>query len=138
MDKENIKTLLTNLIVTIVLSAFTAYIASSLNMNKDLKLTIADKKRANYERIIEYTKGFFKATENIKKIEYQTLFFEESRRAFLYASDDVIRNLNKFYNNTASNNFDAKIGMKILQELTLSMRKDIGIKTHLSTDDIQY
>lgn len=80
------------------------------------------KKREGYEKLISLLDSFY---EN-KEIADRQKFINEYRKAFLYASDDVLKNINNFYESVSlERNKSAEDQERMFSEVIIEMRKDL-------------
>jgi hypothetical protein len=131
-------TVLLPLLTAIISAAFAYYFSKK----KELDLKISEEKRVRYEKLIlQLKRGFFdRNLPDNEKIRNKDEYYEQSYIVWLYASDEVIKNLNSFarsfsdFCNRQSAEYEADV-RKAMGKLVLSMRKDIRGSTILQEDD---
>jgi hypothetical protein len=82
------------------------------------------KKRKGYEKLIYLLNSFY---ENKKPADRQK-FIDEYRNAFLYASDDVLKSINNFFESVKvgkNKNAEAEDKEEMFSKIVIEMRKDI-------------
>ena len=130
-------------ILIVVLPLVTAAVLGYyFSKKKEIELKINEEKTRRYENLITYlSRGFMDSdTSDNDKAKNKKIFYEQSYIVWLYASDEVIKNLNDFakaFANPAKNKNSEekkKVG-KCLQKLIYSMRKDIKGKTTLKSEE---
>lgn len=82
------------------------------------------KKRKGYEKLIYLLNSFY---ENKKPADRQK-FIDEYKNAFLYASDDVLKSINNFFESVKvgkNKNAEAEDKEEMFSKIVIEMRKDI-------------
>jgi len=129
-------------ILIFILPVISAFLGYYLSKRKEWELMISEEKRKRYETLITYLKqGFMDPDLSTgEKEKNKNEFYVQSYIVWLYASDEVIRNLNTFARafaelskqNTPETNAAVQEAIK---HLVHSMRKDTRGKTKLKSKD---
>lgn len=129
-------------ILIVCLPILTAIVGYWLSKRKEIELKINDEKRKRYENLITYLRrGFMDPYMELEeKVKYKNEFYEQSYVVWLYASDEVIRNINRFaiaVSECSNQNTqdEQRIMNQNLRKLVHAIRKDIKGKTNLSSDE---
>ena len=117
------------IIIPIVIGGFFGYYLKSLFIKNNEKETRSfERKEQRYQKILNSLLQLYreKNEKDLLKVKQELLF--ESDFSWLYASDEVIKALNIFFEKLSSVNFDKKNAMQSLATIVLLMRKDLGNK----------
>lgn len=127
-------------IISLLAPIFEHFVAFILNANAERLRHIREEKEKRYFNLIQASDGF----KDKGSKEERARFLREYQLAWLYASDDVIRAINKFFISVHEN--PNKYFLKqqtsdedrssCYKEMVLSMRRDLlGRKTRLNEAD---
>jgi len=92
-----------------------------------------------YSNLISYFRSFYESS--LVDYTLRQKFLDETNQAWLFASDEVIKNINEVIDILRPGaKYQDTVKEKIVGKLILSMRKDIigKNKTSLKTDDFKY
>lgn len=96
-------------------------------------------KEERYMNLLSLLQGF---VGNTVSAEAKRKFFDEYYRSWVYASDDVIKSIEKMLHavivDKGNNRISSEQGKKLVGEIVISMRKDLGIKSNLDYTHFQY
>jgi hypothetical protein len=129
-------------ITTAVVAVIAVVLGFIFEKERDRKAKLHERKEDLYKNLVFSLKGFFqKRPDSILKQE----FVDETRLARLYASDEAIKALNKFvdimqktekeFKEETGEDYQ-KVAHYLLGEFIKAMRKDLGIKTELSAEEL--
>jgi len=113
-------------IVVAIVSAFAGLITWIAQKDRERRDSARQKKLDLYETLLTCVIHL--------TAQDATPFFVESQQAWLFASDDVLAQINAYTKALASGNADNKQLNDILGKLLLSMRLDLGLKTEINED----
>ena len=143
---ENSPSLVKDVIKKITIIFFTAIITAGVTYffttKMELKLQIREEKIQRYERLITYLKkGFLRSKLSPQdKTDFKNKYYEQTYVVWLFAPDDVIRELNQFavafsaYDKERTAENDKKVRAAV-NRAVLAMRKDIHGKTTLKENE---
>lgn len=126
-------------IVVIVLGSLVAYL---FEKERDRKAKLHERKEDLYKNLVFSIKGFF---EEKPDASLRQQFIDEARLARLYACDEAIKALNKLVDimKESEEAFRKRTGKdyqetahNLLGEFMRAMRRDLGIKTKLTPDEL--
>ena len=126
-------------IVVVVLGSLVAYL---FEKGRERQAKLHERKEELYKKLVFSLKGFFR--EHPNSVLKQD-FIDETRLARLYASDEAIKALNKFVDIMQKTEKECKeetgedyqkVAHSLLGEFMIAMRKDLGIKTKLSAEEL--
>ncbi|AKP28216.1 conserved hypothetical protein [Leptospira interrogans serovar Manilae] len=95
-------------------------------------------KEEKYANLTVLLQGF---VGNTTSLDLKRKFFEEQYRSWLYASDDVIRSINRMIAliiEHKGQDVPKVLGKKTVGEVILSMRKDLIGKTSVAPEEFYY
>lgn len=117
--------------VPVLVTLATLYIASILRKKEEKETREYERKEKRYKEIIDDLVGFLDTEEPFSVLSKKKKFLDEYRLSWLYASDNVVFQLNDFLIKIEvkpGQPFDKEEAKKSMQELILVMRKDLGNK----------
>ena len=145
---NTIKDLLSNIppflnsMAYVIVPVITAFLGFYLSKRREWELMISEEKRKRYETLITYMKQGFMDSDLSpeEKTKNKNEFYVQSYIVWLYASDNVIRNLNAFTKAfskfcTQKNQETSAAVQESAKRLVHSMRKDTKGNTKLTSDD---
>ena len=126
--------ILTAVIIPIVI----AVLGFVFEKERDRKAKLHERKSELYKNLVFSLKGFFQETPD------STLkqdFVDETRLARLYASDEAIKALNELLDHLMKDEKSfsesyQEVAHNLLGKFIIAMRKDLGIKTKLSAEEL--
>jgi hypothetical protein len=96
-------------------------------------------KEERYMNLLSLLQGF---VGNTTSVETKRKFFDEYYRSWVYASDNVIKAIEKMLyrviEDDGNNNIPPGQGRKLIGEIVVSMREDLAIKSDLDYSHFQY
>jgi len=113
-------------IVVAIVSAFAGLITWIAQKDRERRDSARQKKLDLYETLL--------ASVIHLTAQDATPFFVKSQQAWLFASDDVLTQINAYTRALASGDADNNELNDILGKLLLSMRLDLGLKTQINED----
>ncbi len=122
-------------LLSAAIGAFFAYFFASMQKRDE---SITRFKEEKYTKLLVKLQGFVGTTTSgqLKKE-----FFEEQYQSLLYASDEVIKSLNKIVRlviDSKGSEPDPDAGRKAVGEIVLAMRRDLLHKTDLDYTAFRY
>jgi len=123
-----------------VLSAFIAIMGYAfqawLAQKKEHETMRRRGKEKRYIKMLKALHGFYESTN---KDDLKQKFIEEYRISWLYASDDVIKSIDNFFDmiKVGAENVSQEEKKKALGQIVINMRKDLRIETKLRPSDFE-
>ena len=138
---ERAKTLL-GILLPLLIAIIPIVLTYYFSKKQEIDLKINEEKMRRYENLITYIdRGFLDSTRDAnEKTQNKQNYYEQTYIVWLYASDDVISNLNQFalafseWDKKKTPELESKVRSTI-GRMVLAMRKDIRGKTGLTESD---
>jgi len=130
-------------IITAGIAVLVVVLGFIFEKERDRKAKLHERKEDLYKNLVLAFKGFFVVEKPDALLKQQ--FVDETRLAQLYASDEAIKALNDLLDHLmkeeksfddVNNKSYQEVAHNLLGEFMRSMRKDLGIKTKLSAEEL--
>jgi len=130
-------------IITAGIAVLVVVLGFIFEKERDRKAKLHERKEDLYKNLVLAFKGFFVVEKPDVLLKQQ--FVDETRLARLYASDEAIKALNDLLDHLmkeeksfddVNNKSYQEVAHNLLGEFMRSMRKDLGIKTKLSAEEL--
>ena len=125
------------IVISIIIGGFLGYYIKNLFIKLNEKETrYFERKEQRYQKILNSLLKLYREKDKEKLLQIKKELLFESDFSWLYASDEVIKALNVFFDKLSSINFNKDKAMQSLAEIVILMRQDLGNKkTKLSLKD---
>jgi len=125
-------------LIPVLAALLSALLASWLTEQHLKKELVCKFKEQKYSELMFLLQAFF---SNSKNNEMRQEFYNELYRSRIYASDDVLKKINLFFDwfdSNGGNPNNGPNGQKLIGELCLLMRNELLGKTSLVASDFKY